>query len=98
MRRGGMWAILAATTAMAIGCDSGSSSGGGGGGNESGMAGRKATVEYRPVSKGGTETIQKQRAGTLTKVSADWVAINDEADQIEVWVPRDMVLEIRLSK
>lgn len=94
MRRGGTWAILAAATTMALGCDSGSSSGG----SEGGMAGRKATVEYRPVSKGGTETIQKQRAGTLTKVSAEWVAINDEADKIEVWVPRDMVLEIRLHK
>lgn len=97
MRRGGTWAILAAAT-MTIGCDSRSSGGGGNGGNEGGMAGRKATVEYRPVSKGGTETIQKQRIGTLTKVSSDWVGINDEADKIEVWVPRDMVLEIRLNK
>ena len=98
MRRGATWAIRAAATTLSLGCDSGGGTANTAAGAEAGLAGRKATVEYRPVSTGGAGAMQKQRAGTLIKVSAEWVAVNDEAEKIEVWVPRDMVLEIRLSK
>lgn len=96
MRRGGMLAaavVMASAALFAMGLDAKAPAEAG-----AALVGRKATVEYRPVSKGPTETIQKQRIGTLTRVSADWVGINDENDQIEVWVPREMVLEIRLGK
>jgi hypothetical protein len=79
-------------TIASVGCDSR--------GSESGVSGKTATVEYRPVVTVGTDgkssAIQKQRAGTLKKVSADWVVIDEQGT--EIWVPRDMVLEIRMDK
>lgn len=61
---------------------------------ESSAAGRNATVEYRPVVTAGGP-MQKQRTGKLIKVTGDWVVI-DEAGA-EMWVPKDMVLEIRMG-
>ena len=62
---------------------------------ESGAAGRNAAVEERPyVNANGPQ--QRQHTGVIKKVTADWVVIDSGQD--EVWVPRDMVLEIRMSK
>ncbi|QOV92177.1 hypothetical protein [Humisphaera borealis] len=66
----------------------------GGGSEESSAAGRKATVEYRPVTVAGGP-LQKQRSGILKKVTGDWVVIDENGT--EIWVPRDMVLEIRMG-
>jgi hypothetical protein len=75
-----------------VGCDSR--------GSESGVSGRSATVEYRPAVSVGADgkpsAVQKQRAGTLKKISADWVVIDEQGT--EIWVPKDMVLEIRMDK
>jgi hypothetical protein len=70
-----------------VGCDSRS---------ESGPVGKTATVEYRPVAAAGGTVIQKQRAGVLKKVTSDWVTIDEQGS--EIWIPRDMVLEIRMDK
>jgi hypothetical protein len=71
----------------AVGCDSRS---------ESGPVGKTATVEYRPVAAAGGTVIQKQRSGVLKKVTSDWVSIDEQGN--EIWIPRDMVLEIRMDK
>lgn len=67
---------------------------GGGAGEESSAAGKSATVELRPVNIA-TGPMQKQRSGTLVKVTGDWVVINENGT--EIWIPRDMVLEIRMG-
>ena len=74
------------------GCDGG----GGSSDVESGVAGRNCTVELRPVMKSDTESVQKQRSGTLQKLTANWVCVNEGGN--EIWIPRDMVLEIRMEK
>lgn len=77
--------LAGAACLFGIGCESR---------EESGVAGRNATVEERPyVNANGTQ--QKQRSGTLKKVTTEWVVIQEGQD--EIWVPRDMVLEIRLK-
>jgi hypothetical protein len=81
-----------ALAAGSVGCDSR--------GSESGVSGKTATVEYRPAVSVGPDgkpsAVQKQRAGTLKKISADWVVIDEQGT--EIWVPKDMVLEIRMDK
>ena len=76
------------------GCDT--QAGGGGGGAESGVAGRNCTVELRPLRVNETEVLHKQRSGTLQKLTADWVMLHEGTN--EIWIPRDMVLEIRMEK
>lgn len=63
-------------------------------GYDAGMIGKGVTVEYRPVVTQ-LGILQKQRSGLLKKISADWVVV--EEGKAEIWVPRDMVLEIRLE-
>jgi hypothetical protein len=60
------------------------------------LAGRTATVEYRPVPSNGGSFIAKQRAGVVRKVTAEWVVL-EEAGAL-VAVPREMVLEMRFDK
>ncbi|HEX8913848.1 MAG TPA: hypothetical protein VF796_15980 [Humisphaera sp.] len=78
-------AVLAATTlaALAGGCDRGS--------EQSALVGRNASVEYRTTGEKA-----RQRSGTLRKVTADYVVIDEQGN--EIWIPRDVVLEIRLEK
>jgi hypothetical protein len=76
------------------GCDT--QVGGGGGGTESGVAGRNCTVELRPLRVNETEVLHKQRSGTIQKLTADWVVLYENNN--EIWIPRDMVLEIRMEK
>ena len=67
----------------------------GGGSEETSAAGRNATVEFRPVMLTGGNAMQKQRSGKLVKVTGDWVIVNENGT--EIWVPKDMVLEIRMG-
>ena len=91
-RRAAAFLILVpATLALSAGCDSGSA----GGTEEAAVAGKTATVEYRPAIGTGGVAVQKQRAGKLKKVTAAWVVI--EENGLEVWIPKDMVLEIRMG-
>lgn len=62
---------------------------------EAAVAGKAATVEYRPAIGTGGVAVQKQRAGKLKKVNAAWVVIDEGG--LEVWIPKDMVLEIRMG-
>ena len=92
-RRAAAFLILVpAALALSAGCDNGSA---GGNAEEAGMGGRAATVEYRPAIGAGGSAVQKQRAGKLKKVTAAWVVI--EENGLEVWIPKDMVLEIRMG-
>jgi hypothetical protein len=75
------------------GCDTQVS---GGGGGESGVVGRNCTVELRPVRINETEVLHKQRSGTLQKLTSDWVMLYENNN--EIWIPRDMVLELRMEK
>jgi hypothetical protein len=91
-------ACLAASVFALAGCNAEVSSGDGGntGGNEPGVAGRNCTIEYRPLMSSDTVSVQKQRSGILQKVNANWVVLNEQNS--EIWIPRDMVLEIRMEK
>ena len=77
------------------GCDT-QVSGGGGSGAEPGVVGRNCTVELRPMRVNETDVLHKQRSGTLQKLTADWVMLHEGPN--EIWIPRDMVLEIRMEK
>ena len=68
----------------------------GGGGAESGVVGRNCTVELRPLRVSDSEVLHKQRSGTLQKLTSDWVMLHEGTN--EIWIPRDMVLEIRMEK
>jgi hypothetical protein len=61
------------------------------------LAGRSATVEYRPVASGLNQFIQKQRVGVIRKVTPEWVVLEETGGAL-VAVPREMVLEIRFDK
>jgi hypothetical protein len=76
------------------GCDT--QVGGGGSGAESSVVGRNCTVELRPLRVNETEVLHKQRSGTIQKLTADWVVLYENTN--EIWIPRDMVLEIRMEK
>lgn len=67
----------------------------GGSAEESSAAGKNATIEFRPVVVAGGNTLQKQRTGKLVKVTGDWVVVNENG--AEIWIPQDMVLEIRMG-
>ncbi len=84
-------AFAGTSLTLAAGCNQGPA----GSPEEPTAANRNATVEYRPVLTGGGTAIQKQRAGKLKKVNAAWVVI--EEGGLEVWIPKDMVLEIRMG-
>lgn len=62
---------------------------------ETSAAGRKATVELRPVLTSDTSAIHKQRSGILVKLTSDWVVIKE--NETEIWIPRDIVLEVRIE-
>ena len=85
--------VVACLTALLLvtGCD-----GGGRSDVETSVAGRNCTVELRPVMKSDTESVQKQRSGTLQKLTANWVCVNEGGN--EIWIPREMVLELRMEK
>ena len=65
------------------------------GGTETGVVGRNCTVELRPIRTSETEVLHKQRSGRLEKLTADWVVVNESGN--EIWIPRDMVLELRMD-
>ena len=84
--------LVLALLALA-GCDA---KGGGGSTTEAGVVGRNCTVELRPLRLSETEVLHKQRSGILQKLNADWVVLNENTN--EIWIPRDMVLEVRMEK
>ena len=90
-RRAAASLILLPAVALLAGCNTG----GTGSAEETPVAGKTATVEYRPAIGTGGVAVQKQRAGKLKRVNAAWVVI--EEGGLEVWIPKDMVLEIRMG-
>jgi len=74
--------------AFLVGCDSR--------GSESGVVGKTVAVELRPIMKSPTESVHKQRFGTILKLNADWVVIDENGT--EIWIPRDAVLEVVIPK
>lgn len=87
--------LLLAAALSAIGCDTGQTAPAAPAG-EPVAVGRTGTVEYRPALAAGGTAITKQRVGVIRKLSADWVVVDEQGN--EVWVPRDMVLEIRMDR
>jgi hypothetical protein len=69
---------------------------GGGGAPDASVVGRNCTVELRPLRISETEVLHKQRSGTLQKLTSDWVVLYENTN--EIWIPRDMVLEVRMEK
>ena len=89
-------AVLSLT--FSAGCDQGptaSNQGPTGSPEEPTAANRNATVEYRPVLTEGGKAVHKQRSGKLKRVTAEWVVIDEGG--VEMWIPKDMVLEIRMN-
>ena len=84
-------ALALSALALPAGCNQGPT----GSPEEPTAANRSATVEYRPVLTSGGAAIQKQRAGKLKRVTSEWVVIDEGG--VEVWIPKDLVLEIRMG-
>lgn len=82
--------LLAGLILLGAGCNNPSGST-----EESSAAGRNATIEFRPVLTGGDTAVHKQRSGRLIKVTSEWVVM--EEGGAEIWVPKEMVLEIRMG-
>jgi hypothetical protein len=85
-------ALAVLSPAFAAGCNQGPA----GSPEEPTAANRNATVEYRPVLTAGGNAVHKQRSGKLKRVTAEWVVIDEGG--VEMWIPKDMVLEIRMNQ
>jgi hypothetical protein len=83
--------LLAGLILSAVGCNSPAPTAA----EEPNTAGRQATVELRPVMDSNSTSLHKQRSGRLIKVTNEWVVIDESG--AEVWVPKEMVLEIRMG-
>jgi len=83
--------LAAAALLIGAGCNNPSSNTN----EETSVVGRNATIEFKPVMTGGDTSVHKQRSGRLVKVNSQWVVMDEGG--AEIWVPKEMVLEIRMG-